>query len=269
MPAVELTRLRAQILELAARFHDPDAFCRDLKNFLDQHANRAYRPGQVVRPQPLLPSYRVSPLIMRELETGLTRICKEQPDQALRVMEILWKDAHLETRLLASIMLGAVPESKSEPVVKLLREWAQPDENFRVIDILFQNGTANLRRQGSSELVSLAEEWLGSSSAQVQMLGVRILIPLVADDAYENLPPVYRLLSSLVQRIPSPIQADLQAVIEALIRRSPAETAFFLRQALPMAQGQSTARLIRRCLPLFPPEQQATLKAAIQAANLS
>jgi hypothetical protein len=269
MPAVELLRLRAQIHGLAARFDDPAAFCGGLKNILDQYANRAYRPGQVVKPQPLLPSYRVSPLILRELELELARICQKLPDQAIPVVEVLWKDAYLETRLLASILLGAVPISKADAVIGLLRAWAQPDENFRIVDTLFQNGTTTLRRQGAARMLQLAEEWIGSSSVEVQGLGVRILIPLVQDTAFENLPPVYRLLTALVQKVPGQIQADLHAILEALIHRSPAETAFFLRQTLPMAQGQATARLIRRCLPSFTAEQQAILRAAIQATNLT
>lgn len=269
MPAVELNRLHTQIRGLAARFDDPALFCSGLKDFLDQHANRAYRAGQVVKPQPLLPSYRVSPLILRELEIELSRVAQEQPDQAIPVIKILWKDAFLETRHLASILLGIVPIQKSDEVTDLLRAWATPEENFRVVEALFQNGTATLRRQGPASLLRLAEEWIGSSAVEVQGLGVRILVPLVQDSAFENLPPVFRLLTGLIQRIPPKIQADLQAVLEALIDRSPAETAFFLHQALPMAQGQATARLIRRCLPLFSTEQQASLRGAIQATNLS
>ncbi|MBE0697162.1 MAG: DNA alkylation repair protein [Anaerolineaceae bacterium] len=269
MPAVELIRLRTQIHGLATRFHDPVAFCSGLKDILDQYANRAYRPGQVVKPQPLLPSYRVSPLILRELEMELVRICQGQPDQALRVIEVLWKDAYLETRLLASILLGAVPISRADAVIGLLHAWAQPEENFRIVDTLFQNGTTTLRRQGAGRLLQLAEEWIGSSSIDIQGIGVRILIPLVQDTSFENLPPVYRLLTGLVQSVPGKIQADLNAILEALIHRSPAETAFFLRQALPMAQGQATARLIRRCLPSFTAEQQTILRAAIQATNLT
>ena len=269
MPAVELLRLRTQIHELSSRFNDIASYCSGLKELLDQYANRAYRAGQVVKAQPLLPSYRVAPLILRELEVELTRFGQDRPEQALQVAEVLWRDSYLETRLLASVLLGSMPLNKSDAVLALLRAWAQPDENFRIVDLLFQLGTTTLRRQGASLLLSLAEEWIGSSTTQVQALGVRILIPLVQDDAFENLPPVYRLLSLLVQNVPGNLQADLQAVIEVLIQRSPVETAFFLRQVLPMAQGQATARLVRRCLPSFAPTQQEILKAAIQAVNIS
>src|SRR5512133_2706116 len=102
MPAAELTRLRAQINGLITRFADPESFRLALRDLLDLYANRAYRAGQAVQPQSLLPSYRVSPLIMQQLDLELSKTCQEQPEQALKVVEMLWHDPYLEPRLLAA-----------------------------------------------------------------------------------------------------------------------------------------------------------------------
>lgn len=269
MPAVELRRLRNQIQALSNWFLDPIRYSQELKNFLEQYANRAYRVGQVVKAEPLLPSYRVAPLILRELQVEYSRLGQEQPEQALQVAEALWAIAYLEPRFLASVLLGSIPFSQGDAVLALLKSWAQPDENYQILDALFSKGTVTLRRHGAHMLLSLAEQWISSSLGQEQVLGVRCLIPLVHDENFKNLPPVFRLLSPLVHNVPGRLQADLQAVIEELIRRSPVETAYFLRQTLSIAEGQATARLIRRCLPFFAPEQQESLKAAMRAGNLS
>jgi hypothetical protein len=265
MPAVELLKLRAQIRALAAKFSEPQAFCIALKNFLDLYSNRAYRPGMAVKPQPLLPSYRVSPLIMRELELELVKLSQAQPEQSLQTAEVLWQDGYIETRQIASTLLGTVPKGYEQAVIEKLRAWSDPAENFRILDTLYQNSTISLRQNVSLVPLSLAEEWMASSDMQVQALGLRLLIPLVQDNRFENLPPVFRLLGPFVQNVLGPLQADIQSLLEALIRRSPAETAYFLRQALPAASGPNTARMIRRCLPLFDPEQQGILRAAIRA----
>ena len=269
MPAVELTRLRAKINELIERFMDPVSFRAALRDLLDLYANRAYRPGQAVQPQPLLPSYRVTPLIMHQLELELGKTCQEQPEQALSIIEALWHDPYLEPRLLATTLLGSIPASHQEAVVQTLRDWAVPEENFRMLDSLFRNGTISLRRSAPEALFKLFEEWLNSSQVATQSMGVRALIPMIEDQAFENLPPVFRLISPLVQRSPAPLFTDLQAVIEALAQRTPIETAYFLRQALGMAPGPAITRLIRRCLPRFNPAQQASLRAALQAASSS
>jgi len=269
MPAVELTKLRAQINRLIVQFDDPAGFLSALKDLLDLYANRAYRAGTSVQPQPLLPSYRVAPLITHQLELELGRTCQENPRQALEVVDGMWRDTHLETRQLATTLLGVIPVSHIDEVLAKLRAWSKPDENFRMLDALFQNGTLALRRSAPALLLRLIEEWVTSSQGQVQAMGLRALTPLVEDEQFENLPPVFSLVSPLIQNIPARLYPDLLVIFEALARRSPTETAYFFRQVLPMASSPATTRLIRRIIPLFNPAQQAQLRAALQAAGAS
>ncbi len=265
MPAAELSRLRTQINGLIARFDDPEGFRIAVRDLLDSYANRAYRPGQAVQPQPLLPSYRVPPLVMQQLELELSKTCQERPEQAVLVVEALWGDDYLEPRVLAAHLLGAIPASQAETVAQKLHEWAQPTENFRMLDQLFHHSTRTLRRDAPQQLIALCGEWTGSAQIAVQGLGLRALATITADEAFENIPAVYRLISPLVQSAPTALHIDLQTALEALTRRSPTETAYFLRQMLSLASGPGTARLIRRCLPLFKEDQQNSLRAALQS----
>ncbi len=275
MPAAELSRLRAQINGLISRFADPAGFRLALRDLLEKYENRAYRAGQAVQAQPLLPSYRTAPLIMQQLELELGKTCQERPKQALEVIEALWHDPYLEPRLLAAALLGSIPAGpagaadQGEAIVQKLRAWASPQENFRMLDALFRSGTTSLRRSAPKLLLGLCEEWLSDRRAAVQALGIRALIPMIEDPLFENLPPIFRLLSHPVQTTPAALQTDLQAALEALVRRTPVETAYFLRQTLNMAPGPGTARLIRRFMPQFGPAQQESLRAALQAASLS
>src|SRR5512133_240608 len=173
MPAAELTRLRAQINGLITRFADPDSFRLALRDLLELYANRAYRAGQAVQPQPLLPSYRVAPLITHQLELELSKTCLEQPVQALEVVEVLWHDPYLEPRLLAAALLGAIPANQGEAVIQKLRAWAVPAENFRMLDALFRHATTILRREAPQLLFSLYEEWINSPQPNTRSLGVR------------------------------------------------------------------------------------------------
>lgn len=267
MPAAELTRLRTQINGLIQQFEDPDALRVGLRDLLDQYANRAYRAGQAVHSQPLLPSYRVPPLVMRQLEMELGKTCQELPDAALATIETLWRDPYLEPRLLAVNLLGAIPPSHSEAVAEKIRAWAVPSENSQMLDALFQQGAAGLRRFAPQLLLNLVEDWLNSYNLELQALGIRALVPLIREPSFQNLPAVFRLLSPLMHSIPAALQTDLQIAIETLAGVSPTETAFFLRQVLSLSSGQATARLIRRCLPAFSAEQQASLRKVLNAAN--
>jgi hypothetical protein len=267
MPAAELSRLRKQINGLIERFDDPLSFRLALRDLLDMYANRAYRPGQAVQPQPLLPSYRVPPLITHQLQMELSKTCLEQPILALEIIETIWHDPYLEPRLLAAALLGAIPVSLGMAVVQKLRAWTVPAENFRMLDALFTHATINLRREAPHLLFTLYEEWINSPQISTQSLGVRALIPVIEDEDFENLPQVFRLLSPLVQNPPAALQTDLRTALQALARRTPVETTYFLRQALSVAPGPNTALLVRRCLPFFEPPQQASLRAALKAAS--
>lgn len=267
MPAAELPRLHAQINELIARFDDPVRLRNGLRDLLDLYSNRAYRPGQAVRPQPLLPSYRVPPLIMRQLELEFSKACQEQPEQALLVVDQLWHDPYLEPHLLAAYLIGTIPASQESGIMSLLRAWAQPTENFRILETLFQLGTVTLRRTRPEPLLALFEEWLTGVKTDQRALGIRALIPLIQDPQFENIPPIFRMLSPLIQTAPSNLHVDLQSAIEALAKRTPTETVFFLRQTLSLAASPNTARLIRRCLPSFDAAQQASLRKALSASS--
>lgn len=266
MPAVELDRLRGQIQELISRFAYPEEFRRAFDNLLDLYADHAYRPGQVVKPQPLLPSYRVPQLVLRLLENELVRTARARPDEALEVAEALWNDTHLEPRRFAALMVGAIPATHSDAVAEKLRAWAVPSVNFRILDLLFEHTTV-LRTEAPDRLLTLAGEWLSSSDPEVQAIGLQALYPFIVDPEFENLPPIYSMLSPLVQNIPGPIHANVSSTIEALARRNSAETAYFLRQALSLSNNPNTARMIRRCLPLFEPQQQAGLRAAMRSSD--
>ena len=68
-----------------------------------------------------------------------------------------------------------------------------------------------------------------------------------------------------MHRLPANLQSELLAVLQALARRSPAETAYFLRQILTLVSDPLIPRLIRRCLPSFSPETQVGLRAALKS----
>lgn len=199
----------------------------------------------------------------------MSKTCQEQPEQALAVVKILWRDDHIEPRLLAAHLLGAVPGSHDEAVLEILREWAKPNEDFRMLKELFKRGTAGLRRTAPQKVLALIESWMDTPRPEVQALGLQAMIPLIEDQSFENLPPIFRLISPLVQTPTQKLLTDIYAIMDALIKRSPTETAYFLRQTLAITSGPGTARLIRRCLPTFSPELQAGLRTALKAANPS
>jgi hypothetical protein len=93
------------------------------------------------------------------------------------------------------------------------------------------------------------------------------LLPLICDPAFENLPVFFRLIQQLCQAAPAALRPDLLDVLAALARRSPQETAYFLRQTLIFPDSPDTPWLIRQSLSQFPPEMQSSLRQAMREAD--
>jgi hypothetical protein len=264
MPAVELSQLRNHLNILAADHARPDAFVRRLRDMLERFADNGYRAGEAVNAMPSIESYHLPPLVSRQLELELAAFSRTRPEEALAVIDRLWADSYLEPRLYSILMLGQIPLRQAESVLERLNAWARPDEQRIILEALLEKGTLRLRREGADALLELYEQWLTQNDVARQVLGLKALLPLVADKDFENLPPVFAMLFPLVSRAPTALFIDLSAVLSKLAERTPTETVYFFRQLLSSPIGKNTPRLARRILPSLPPELQAGLKAALK-----
>jgi hypothetical protein len=268
MPSVELTRLRDQIANILSLVDRPEDFHRAVRDLLDQYSEHAYRAGEAITSRPLIPSYRVPTLVYRQLEIELGAACRKQPEQLLTCAAALWSDDHLEPRLLAAIIMGQAPPEHAPAVLELLQAWVKPNEDRQVLDALLDDGTLSLRRNAQEGLFELINTHLDKSSIPNQRLGLRIVEAIVNDPQFNNHPLIFRLLSPLVLAPPSGLVNDLHHCLSALVRSSPSETAYFLRQILGSSSDATTARLIRRLIADFPQDLQNNLRTALRSRGV-
>ncbi|MBA4398810.1 MAG: hypothetical protein C0396_02925 [Anaerolinea sp.] len=266
MPAVQLTSLNQQIDALAQRFLDPVDFQNGLEALLVRYADLTYKPGQAVR-QTGLPysSYRTAPIVMRALEERLAFLAPRYPEPAITIAEGLWKTEKTEPRRLAAVLLGNLPAEHVDSVLSRLKTWSVPGVEFGHLEALFSLGSARLRREDSPKWLEMIHTWLNSTDQAIVRLGVMAVTTLARDQNFENLPAIFTLSGPLLAQSPGELQAELRALLVQLARRSPAETAFFLRQVIGSRPSPMLLRIVRRCLPEFPVESQARLRSLLQA----
>jgi hypothetical protein len=262
MPAIQLARLKTQVAQLADQYQQPARFIRALHDLLDFYADRTYRPGTVGARVPLLPHYHVAAPVIRQVETELAPKCQSDPDGMLALADALWVDTHLEPRQLAAFILGQAPLDPPEAVTTRLLDWANPTQDHQALEALMARGAARVQRQQTAWWAGVLRGWLAGTPAE-QFIGVRGLLALAADPQFANLPIAFDLAGPFIQACPTSLHGALVEILAALARRSPAETAYFLRQALTIATRPEVARLVRRCLPLFDEPTQASLRAAL------
>lgn len=267
MPAIQPARLRHQAALLAEQFSDPPAYIRSLHYVLDFYSDRARRPGKTGKPGPLLTAYNVRPPVLRMLLQELIPQAEQDVAGGLALCDALWAEPYLECRLLAGMLLGQIPLQPPEAITDRLQGWITTDLEFFLIEALLSNGVERLHRQQPQVLIHMIEGWLHSTKTFHQQLGLRALLPLIRDPAFENLPVFFRLIQQLCQAAPAALRPDLLDVLAALARRSPQETAYFLRQTLIFPDSPDTPWLIRQSLSQFPPEMQSSLRQAMREAD--
>lgn len=265
MTAIQPERLKQQAVQLAEHFADPPTYVRELHQLLDYYADRVRRPGQSGRPAPLIQSYNVRPPVLRALLVELLPRLQADLQSGLALCDALWEQPYLEFRMLAILLLGQAAPDPPEAILQRIQSWITPALELQLVESLLSLGVARLQREHPMILLQQVERWLAHPQPFYQQLGLRALLPLVNNPGFENLPVFFRLITPLCQAAPSGLRADLLDVLAALARRSPQETAYFLRQVLAYPDAPDTPWLIRQSLSEFPPEIQAGLRNAVRA----
>lgn len=265
MPAIQLARLKIQSAELVSHFYDPAAFVRGLHDLLDFYADRTRKPGQAGEPPPLIKPYNVPPPVLRQVKTDLNPYVATDKDSALALCDTLWAEPYLECRLLAIELLGLIPTEPPDEVLERVNAWATPKIEDRLLNALVNKGLIEVSKRNPELFLSQVEEWLTSEGDLSRRMGLKAISMMLEDRDFENLPKILRLLVPLIRSSPSQLRPDLLDVIQSLAKRSPNETAFFLRQNLSVLDDNSgTAWLIRNSVRYFPAEIQISLKNALR-----
>jgi hypothetical protein len=209
----------------------------------------------VATPLSVLPAYRAPQAVLRQIEMELAPLAGAFPDQAMALTDALWKDGHLETRLLAATLLGRIhPETPL--LLERITAWVSRARDNQVRTALLSVSLARLRRESPSEFLRLVAGWFDPSTIKMWSNGIHALLPLIEDVSYDNLPPVYDAVHVVVETAPSMLQNDLVDLIRALYAASPVETSYFLRQTLAASNSPHVPMTFRRILPSLPEELQ-------------
>ncbi|MEA3350865.1 MAG: DNA alkylation repair protein [Chloroflexota bacterium] len=265
MPAIKPARLKIQVVEIMELFDAPDKFLRALHDLLGFYADRTRRFGRVVKSAPLLDSYQVPKQVLRQIELSLSPKVLADSDAAVELADRLWDDGWLETRLLAISVLGQVSPLPPERVSDRVQMWGQACKEELVMKSLVSKGLEKLRLDARGYYFESVENWLLSPHQSLVLVGLRALPPLLDDDNFENLPLVFRWLAPLARDAGIEVRNDLIQVLRSLARRSPQETAYFLRKIKATASSpRSVAMIIRRSLDAFPADVQSVLRDVLR-----
>lgn len=268
MPAIDIARLKIQAATLVENFDQPEAFLKELHEILDLYADRTLRVGVVAAPISVLPSYRAPQSVLRQIEQELLPLANTFPEQAMDLTDALWKDGHLETRLLAASLLGKINPS-TPLLLDRVSAWVSRARDKNLRNALLGNSLGRLRRETPDQFLALMQEWLSPDWQKMWPNAILALLPLIEDPAYDNLPPVYDTIKPVLENAPVALQVEISELINALYEASPVETAFFLKQTILLSQNRQTAVLFRRMLPALSEPLKERIRSWLRDAQKS
>ena len=263
MPAIDIAHLKKQAAQLADLFDQPAAFIREVNEILESYVNRTLRTRDAVAPSSTLPTYRTPAVILRRIESELSPLAAENADQALELADQLWDEGYLETRLLASFLLGHIPPQEDRLLARLT-VWTQKVRDTDVRTSLLTHSLARLRKETPEQFLNLVTEWLYPHREQFWSNGLQALLPLIKNPNFENLPPIFNIIEPIIEAAPTILQNDLENIIITLYKDSATETTYFLKSVLEKSKSPKTSILLRRILPALPISLQDSLREALK-----
>jgi hypothetical protein len=262
MPAIDIARLKIQAASLVEKFDRPAAFLHDLHEILDLYADRTLRVS-VAAPASVLRSYRAPQSVLKQIEFELAPLTATFPEQSMALTDALWKDAHLETRLLAATLLGRI-DPRAPLLVERISAWVGRVRDKKVRAALLTTSLNRLRRETPDKFLTLVQEWLASNDSKMWANGIEALIPLLDDPGFENLPPVFDIVRPAIANAPASLQKELAALVNALYRASSVETVFFIKQIIIASRNPQALTIIRRIMPELAKEIQPHVQKALR-----
>ncbi len=264
MTAIQPARLRLQVSQLASHFNNPQVFIHELHDLLSLYARHVFRSGQTGNPTILLPMYRVPEPVLRQIEIELAPSFENYAQAGLRLCDALWNESYYETKYLAAVCIGKINLENPDEVLTRIYTWSTQIKDKPLQEALYKQGLVDIISRDPNQMINRAQSWLNNAQTSEKLFGVQIILACLADNKFENLPLVFRMLGPYVRESPPHLRSSIIEVLNNLAHRTPNETAYFFQQNIELSFDQDTAWFIRRCLSAFPPQAQDSLRAAIR-----
>lgn len=264
MPAVELTRLHTQIQLAIREYSSAEQFVKQLRTLYEFYSDRTFSPLALGNRSLSADAYNVTPLINRQFELEFGKLCEDNPLSSLDVIDRLWEETKFEPRQLAAALLGKIPLDYSDRIIHRLQDWSLPTDDRDLISYLHDRGSQRLRAEAVDQWLTVIKSWLESKNKYDQIFGLQSMLPMIKDQEFHDLPKIFDLLSLIISFPDTRVLSPLFKVIEALAKRSPVETVFYLKTIITKPHSPELPRLFRRLLPAFPAEQALSLRTALK-----
>lgn len=264
MPAVQLEKIRAESASLVQKFNQPAIFRSNLLDMFEYYSDRTFRASPVTLPDKLFTSYHVPERMLWQIKNDLAvKVDQSSQEDALDCAQLLWEGNSIEEKSLAVFILGWTTSTPSGPILNCLQRWYQPDLDPILRKMLVSDGLRGIRKEHIDQWVQLIKSWIESDDTRQTAQALQAITGLLAEEGGRHLPSIFRLVETHFFDLPSDIQPETIQLIDAMLKTSPMEVKFLLRQLIREAplQDTSSKRLLRKLIDICPPEIRSELRS--------
>lgn len=262
MPAIDIARLKIQAATLIEKFDQPAAFLKALHEIFELYADRTMRVG-LAAPATVLRAYRAPQSVMRQIEFELSPLAATFPEQTLQLTDELWKDATLETRSLAAILIGKI-NPRTPNITQRISEWVAQTRDQQLRKNLLSSSLQRMRRENPDQFLSLIQDWFDPLNQKMWSSGIQALIPLINDSEFENLPPVFDLVRPILETSPTNLQHDITDLLNTMHQASPVETIYMMRRIINGPLQPQAPVTLRRLIPDLNPALRTSMQEILR-----
>ena len=264
MTAVRLRTLRREIADLLAKPATAMERAAALDALLARYANHAYRPGAQADADE--PAYHTAAVVLPELWRALRQTLPPEADARLALADALWAQGTREPRLLAARVLGQVPAEAHTAVFERVWPWLAIRDR-RVRAAVLEHGARPLTQADDALLVHLAPHLPPQGQQELAARALTLVTRLIEAPEFDNTPILFRALRAGLRHPAPALRPEWVTVLQALLRRWPAEALPFLRRALwESGDPEGVLWLLRRILPSAPPAWRDRLEDLLREA---
>jgi hypothetical protein len=265
MPGVELAKFNQQLDRLAEQMSQPERFVHEFRGILEFYSDRTYRAGEKIKITLRLPSYHLPRIVMQNLQQFLERkIPASDPEKAVRVADLLWKEPEVESKSLAAQALGSVRSPYPTIIIQVIDDWIREPIEAGLLKELMDKGTRTLRKDFEVAWLEKISTLLISTSNRQIITGLLAILPLIQDETFDNLPKLYEMLYPVVSTPSSSVLPELMDVLSALIKCSPTETVSYLAQLMNDTHHPNLLRAVRNIMPAMDTAGQARVRQLLE-----
>jgi hypothetical protein len=201
---------------------------------------------------------------MHNIRLRFITLAKADPQLAMEYADELWTINTYETKFFAATVLGSLPNDYLDKSFDRFIDWGSKTSDQEIHEILFTQGTTNIRQSNPNKWLEIIQEWSESNSINQVVTSIYAMRSLIHDPSFQNIPRVFKMVTPLLSMENRKIISTLQFLMSDLAEINPVETSHYLSSVVLSSSSASLKQIVRKSLKSFPEKEQTNLRNILQ-----